>query len=178
MTKVFPERFSAALEGSYLEIEDIAKSLNTSKQTVTAWLNGDSLPSLPYFATLCKKSSISADYLLGFSAEVSLTQYESFKLQYEISERLKRLTPESIELVYSIIRHISVADDSLLLFDSFYLDSIHPDAQKLKAARLSQASTTSLLSELDPDLKAKAEGYLEGIREAQRDRNSHSVQEA
>lgn len=171
MLKRFHEILSSVLDDSNCEISCLSDSIGASYNTVLSWTNGDSYPCLRNFAALCKELDVSADYLLGFSNQRSFRNDVFFKPPYEISERLKRLTPESLELVYQIIRHIAISDDSLLLFDSFYMDSIYPDANTEKSMRISRAHVSNLLYDLDPDLRAKAEGYLEALMDTQRERN-------
>ena len=96
MLTKFPQLLSEALDNSYLDISEVADSLNISRQTVSDWIDGKKRPSLPHFAALCKEFSISADFLLGFSQKISRQKDDSFLLPYEISERLKRLTTEGI----------------------------------------------------------------------------------
>jgi transcriptional regulator with XRE-family HTH domain len=65
----FQERFNEALKMSGKTQTQIAKAINVSKQCVTDYKTGKSVPSLETLCLLCEFLDISADYLLGISDE-------------------------------------------------------------------------------------------------------------
>ena len=65
----FTERFNELVKTSGKTQVDIAKEINVSKQCVTDYKSGKSMPSLETLFLICKCLETSADYLLGLSDE-------------------------------------------------------------------------------------------------------------
>ncbi|MBR6703626.1 MAG: helix-turn-helix transcriptional regulator [Clostridia bacterium] len=63
----FTERFNELLKISGKSQVEIAKAINVSKQCVTDYKSGKSLPSLQTLCLLCEYLEVSSDYLLGIS---------------------------------------------------------------------------------------------------------------
>lgn len=63
----FQERFNELLKISAVKQTEIAKAINVSKQCVSDYKSGKSVPSLETLCLLCKFLDVSADYLLGLS---------------------------------------------------------------------------------------------------------------
>lgn len=63
----FTQRFNEVLKISGKSQADIARAINVSKQCVTDYKTGKSVPSLETLYLLCRYLEISADYLLGLS---------------------------------------------------------------------------------------------------------------
>lgn len=63
----FTERFNETLKSSGKSQVEIAKAVHVSKQCVTDYKTGKSLPSLETLYALCTFLEVSADYLLGLS---------------------------------------------------------------------------------------------------------------
>ena len=63
----FTERFNELVTISGKTQVQIAKEINVSKQCVTDYKTGKSVPSIETLYLLCKFLEISADYLLGLS---------------------------------------------------------------------------------------------------------------
>ena len=65
----FTERFNELLKISGKSQVEIAKAINVSKQCVTDYKSGKSLPSLQTLCLLCEYLEVSSDYLLGITDE-------------------------------------------------------------------------------------------------------------
>ncbi|MBQ7369267.1 MAG: helix-turn-helix transcriptional regulator [Clostridia bacterium] len=63
----FTKRFNEILKISGKTQVEIAKAIHVSKQCVTDYKTGKSVPSLETLYLLCKYLEISSDYLLGLS---------------------------------------------------------------------------------------------------------------
>ncbi len=61
----FTERFNEVLEYSYVKQTDLAKAAKVSKQCISDYKSGKSVPSLDTLYLMCKFLDVSADYLLG-----------------------------------------------------------------------------------------------------------------
>ena len=64
---IFTKRFNEILKISGKTKVEIAKAIHVSKQCVTDYKTGKSVPSIETLYLLCKFLEISADYLLGLS---------------------------------------------------------------------------------------------------------------
>lgn len=67
MNKVtqFQKRFVELLKYSEIKQTDIAKAVNVSKQCISDYKSGKSVPSIDTLFLICKYLDVSADYLLG-----------------------------------------------------------------------------------------------------------------
>ena len=65
----FQERFNEALKMCGKTQTQIAHAIKVSKQCVTDYKTGKSVPSLETLCLLCEFLDLSADYLLGLSDE-------------------------------------------------------------------------------------------------------------
>ncbi|MBQ9118399.1 MAG: helix-turn-helix transcriptional regulator [Clostridia bacterium] len=63
----FQERFNEVLKASGKSQVEIAAAINVSKQCVSDYKSGKSMPSLETLYLLCQFLDVSADYLLGLS---------------------------------------------------------------------------------------------------------------
>ncbi len=64
---IFTERFNEILKISGKTQVEIAKAIHVTKQCVTDYKTGKSVPSIETLYLLCKFLEVSADYLLGLS---------------------------------------------------------------------------------------------------------------
>ncbi|MBO5027880.1 MAG: helix-turn-helix transcriptional regulator [Clostridia bacterium] len=65
----FTERFNELLKNCGKTQVEIANEINVSKQCVTDYKSGKSLPSLETLCLICRCLDVSSDYLLGISDE-------------------------------------------------------------------------------------------------------------
>ena len=72
---------------------DLAKKLNITRSSVTAWEMGISVPSTTYIVELAQLFHVSTDYLLGLEQNSSI----------DISE----LNDTEIKIIYELIHHFS-----------------------------------------------------------------------
>ncbi|MBQ8322829.1 MAG: helix-turn-helix transcriptional regulator [Clostridia bacterium] len=63
----FTERFNEALKNSGKTQVEIARAINVTKQCITDYKSGKSVPSLETLCLLCRFLEVSSDYLLGLS---------------------------------------------------------------------------------------------------------------
>ncbi|MCH5162306.1 MAG: helix-turn-helix transcriptional regulator [Clostridiales bacterium] len=63
----FTERFNECLKYSNVKQSDIAVAANVSKQCISDYKLGRSIPSVETLFLICKFLDVSADYLLGLS---------------------------------------------------------------------------------------------------------------
>ena len=63
----FTERFNEAIKLSGKTQVQIAQEVNVSKQCITDYKSGKSLPSLETLCLLCEALDVSSDYLLGLT---------------------------------------------------------------------------------------------------------------
>lgn len=61
----FQSRFNECLYYSAIKQTDLAKAVGVSKQCISDYKSGKSLPSLETLYLLCRYLDVSADYLLG-----------------------------------------------------------------------------------------------------------------
>lgn len=64
-TTKFTQRFNEVLKYSDVKQTALAKAANVSKQCISDYKAGKSVPSLDTLYLICKYLDISADYLLG-----------------------------------------------------------------------------------------------------------------
>lgn len=64
-TTKFQERFNECLKYSDVKQTDLAKAANVSKQCISDYKSGKSVPSIDTLFLLCRYLEVSADYLLG-----------------------------------------------------------------------------------------------------------------
>ena len=64
---IFTKRFNEVLKISGKTQVEIAKAIHVTKQCVTDYKTGKSVPSIETLYLLCKFLEVSADYLLGLS---------------------------------------------------------------------------------------------------------------
>ncbi len=78
-------------ESGYTQAE-LARRLGITRSSVNAWEMGISVPSTQYIIDLAKIFSVSTDYLLELDASASI--------------HLDGLTPEDMQIVYSLINNL------------------------------------------------------------------------
>lgn len=61
----FQERFNECLRFSDIKQTELARAANVSKQCISDYKRGKSVPSIDTLYLLCKFLDVSADYLLG-----------------------------------------------------------------------------------------------------------------
>lgn len=64
---IFVERFNEILKTCGISQVELARAVRVSKQCITDYKTGKSVPSLETLYLLCKCLDVSADYLLGLS---------------------------------------------------------------------------------------------------------------
>ena len=64
---IFKKRFNEILKISGKTQVEIAKAVHVTKQCITDYKTGKSVPSIETLYLLCKFLEVSADYLLGLS---------------------------------------------------------------------------------------------------------------
>ena len=116
----FRERFTELVEASPKSRTTIAREFNVAKQTVSAWVTGQSSPRLPVVAALADYFGVSYKWLLGFDVPKvpDLEEYERYS-QY-VDESLQAhhalgfITKDESDLIVSY-RSLSPKGKSLLI---------------------------------------------------------------
>ena len=62
---MFTERFNECLRYASVRQTELARAANVSKQCISDYKSGKSVPSIDTLFLLCKFLDVSADYLLG-----------------------------------------------------------------------------------------------------------------
>ena len=63
----FTERFQEVLQGTNITQNEIAKHCHVTRQSISDFKRGRSVPSIETLFLLCQILEVSADYLLGLS---------------------------------------------------------------------------------------------------------------
>ena len=66
----FCERFNECLQYSGVKQVELAQAANVSKQCISDYKKGKSVPSIDTLYLICKYLDVSADYLLGLSDKI------------------------------------------------------------------------------------------------------------
>ena len=61
----FKERFNEVLKFAYVRQIDLASAANVSRQCISDYKSGRSVPSIDTLYLMCKYLDVSADYVLG-----------------------------------------------------------------------------------------------------------------
>ena len=85
------ERIRRLREQNGMSQSDLAKKLDVTRSSVNAWESGLSTPTTQYIVALARLFHVSADYLLGTEAEVTLS--------------LRGYTAEEIRLISDLMRY-------------------------------------------------------------------------
>ncbi len=64
---IIAERIKEVRTEHKLSQSAFGELLEVSQDTVSLWENGKSLPTLEYLIAMCKRFSVSADYMLGLT---------------------------------------------------------------------------------------------------------------
>lgn len=115
----FKERLALLCEMSSLTDGEMAKKLEVSKQTLSAWRCGTRSPKPPTIATIARYFNVSVDWLMGFDVpqtkEELATQTDD-ELDKTLNNLLSQLPPKKLEALLSL----SPADlDKLLDYAEF-----------------------------------------------------------
>lgn len=104
MVSTFKDRLADACASFGLSDSEVAKGLDVSKQTLSAWKCGTRSPKRPTIETIARYFNVSVDWLLGFDVprEQEQPAGESDELAEKIADLLMRITPQRRELFLSL----------------------------------------------------------------------------
>lgn len=85
------EKIRSLRETAGLSQSQLAKKLDVTRSSVNAWEMGLSTPTIQYVVALSKLFHVSADFLLGLDAQLTIS--------------LDSYSPEEQEVLYSLIRY-------------------------------------------------------------------------
>lgn len=111
----FKERLCEACAAYGLPDGEIAKGLEVSKQTLSAWKCGTRSPKRPTIETIARYFNVNVDWLLGFDVPVRGGSQESKKLTLEdelnkeLVSLLAGLTPEEVVQVRAFVAGLRAA---------------------------------------------------------------------
>lgn len=115
----FRDRFTELVNSSPKSRTTIAREFNVAKQTISAWVTGQSSPRLPVVAALADYFDVSFEWLLGFDVprESDKSEFEKYNQFYsesvEAHNALGFITKDEADLVTSY-RSLSVRGRNLL----------------------------------------------------------------
>lgn len=115
LISTFKDRFSDACAERKLPDGEIAKALEVSKQTLSAWKCGTRSPKRPTIETIARYFNVNVDWLLGFDVPVRGEGYENKKLTLEdelnkeLISLLVGLTPEEVVQVRAFVAGLKAA---------------------------------------------------------------------
>lgn len=111
----FKERLSELFDSSPLNATDLAKELDVSKQTLSAWKCGTRSPKRPTIETIARHFGVPVDWLMGFDVPKSMDAYESEKptpedeLDEDLINSLLDLTPDEVARVIDFVSGLKAA---------------------------------------------------------------------
>ncbi len=102
---VFAQRLRDLIDERNLTLPELAKQLNTTRQSIGQWKNGDTVPNIIMLKTIAEYFNVSADYLIGIedckthtvsniSDQIGLSEktIKNLKsMQYPTEDELKKL---------------------------------------------------------------------------------------
>lgn len=99
----FQDRLSTLCDESPMSDSDIARALEISKQTLSAWKCGTRSPKRPTIETIARFFSVTVDWLMGFDSPKSPDQEKPVEQYDELDEKgadlLTLLTPQEFARV-------------------------------------------------------------------------------
>ena len=114
LVTVFRDRFADLCDMSDMPDSEIAKQLDVSKQTLSAWRCGTRSPKRPTIETIARYFEVNVDWLLGFDVPMRGTS-ESKKLtpedelDNELINLLADLTPDEVVRVLDFVSGLKAA---------------------------------------------------------------------
>lgn len=115
LVTTFKERLSDLCEASPKNDTDLARDLNISKQTLSAWKYGNRSPKRPTIITIARYFDVSVDWLMGFDVPQQVQEYEKNKptpedeLDEELINLLSDLTPDEVVRVCDFVAGLKAA---------------------------------------------------------------------
>lgn len=115
LVTTFKERLSDLCEASPKNDTDLARDLDISKQTLSAWKCGTRSPKRPTIITIARYFDVSVDWLMGFDVPQQPEEYEKNKpipedeLDNELISLLSDLTHDEILRVIDFVSGIKAA---------------------------------------------------------------------
>lgn len=100
LTSSFKDRLTDLCDRSALTDSEIAKGLEVSKQTLSAWKCGTRSPKRPTIETIARYFSVPVDWLMGFDVPIAFGRYEKEKpiREDELDEDLISMLSEFSDL--------------------------------------------------------------------------------
>ncbi len=91
---VFAQRFRDLIKDNNLTLPELAEHLNTTRQSIGQWKNGDTVPNIIMLKTIAEYFNVSADYLIGIESGKT---HESTNIREKI-----KLNDKSIEVLQAL----------------------------------------------------------------------------
>lgn len=119
---IFTNRFNEILHYDGIKQSELASSIGISRQCITDFKSGRSLPSIQTLTLICKKLEISSDYLLGITENpaISNTASTATAINPELEEKEKamlsafrQLLPETQDFVLRTAQSLKDKRDKL-----------------------------------------------------------------
>lgn len=115
LVSTFQDRFSNLCDSIGAPDFEIAKGLDVSKQTLSAWRCGTRSPKRPTLETIARYFSVNVDWLLGFDVPMKGESYNNNKLtpedelDNELISLLSDLTPDEVVRVLDFVSGLKAA---------------------------------------------------------------------
>ena len=192
LSEYFGARLAAIREALDLKQSDIGDKLGCSNGAYSLYERNKRQPTLSVLLNLCSVFGVSLDYLLGclspspdlFSERLRtlLTMHpdknlEDFAEEIGLDKSAAKLLVSgrcfpNAKVLKGLCRYLNCSADYLT-----GLSDMKPNPSSI-GSFLNTSTPRDPLSELDPDLRSKAEGYIDSLRETQALREAISKQEA
>lgn len=115
LTSTFRDRLGFLCESIGLPDSEIAKGMDVSKQTLSAWRCGTRSPKRPTIESIARYFGVNVDWLLGFDVPMNGTNCENKKLtpedelNNELISLLSELSAEEVVRVADFVSGLKAA---------------------------------------------------------------------
>ena len=137
---IFSQRLRELIEKNNLTLPELAMQINTTRQSIGQWKNGDTVPNIIMLKSIAEFFNVSADYLLGLTENTSTNISEigiSNKTGFSTStvENILNLSAEHKTILDKIINELLKSDllekfeelkeNNIKLINLYQTDSIY-----------------------------------------------------
>lgn len=164
--KVFSERLSALMKEAKKKQEDLAKHLGIKRQTVSLYMNGQSMPDAAQVKSIAEYFNVSADWLLGLSDFRNKDDYNGAKdfygaLMFALANAFDEFERDRIK--HSLLELIEGFQYGLTAFDHTVYGVSQAFNASAKCLRIATDSTQWMDSDDDAEkLFTKIDDILDG----------------
>ena len=102
---IFSQRLRELIEKNNLTLPELAMQINTTRQSIGQWKNGDTVPNIIMLKSIAEFFNVSADYLLGLTentstniSEIGISNKTGFS-KSDLLEKFEELKENNIKLI-------------------------------------------------------------------------------